>query len=222
MTPRWEPIFDKALPPIYRQDQPTRSLFYAPGWLVVVPVGMSSEFQAVLKDPAYAQWPEALELRRQAVEAQTTWESLRTAVFAPVCLTLYLNNACNLNCVYCFSQSSRSARTHLSLDAIRAATELVAQNRRVEKRPMTVVFHGGGEPTLNYELIKQSLDVVQGIAAAQNVDLFRYISTNGVLSQARGSDLASRFDLIGISCDGSPVIQTSQRPLQKQSKHRSS
>ncbi|MEO8355196.1 MAG: radical SAM protein [Chloroflexota bacterium] len=218
----WQPIFDNAIHPIYRQDQLNRSLFYAPGWLVIVPSGMASDFQATIKDSARADWPEAVELRRRAVEAQETWEGLRTAAFTPLCLTLYLNNTCNLNCVYCFSRSSRSRREPLSLEAIRAAAEIVAQNCSADQKPMTVVFHGGGEPTLNYALIEQALDALEGMATDYNLDLFRYIATNGVLSVARACGLASRFDLIGLSCDGLPGIQNFQRPLQKDSKHTSS
>lgn len=222
MKPAWQPIFENAILPVYRQDQVSRSLFYAPGWLVLVPVRMASAFEAAIRDPARAGWPEATELKHRALEAQKRWKSLRTAAFAPVCLTLYLNNTCNLNCVYCFSQPSRGEREILSLDAIQAAAEIVAQNCFAQHKSMTVVFHGGGEPTLNYDRIMESLNVLEHIAADHNLDLFRYIATNGVLSSGRAADLSGRFDLIGLSCDGPPVIQDRQRPLQNGNRHTSS
>ena len=222
MNSIWQPIFDKAMPPVYRQDEAGRSLFYAPGLLVVVPATIASNFQAAITNPECGSWPEAIELRRQAVEAQKAWESLQTTAFAPVCLTLYLNNVCNLNCVYCFSKPYRSARTRLSLDMICAAAEIVAANCRTHRRPLTVVFHGGGEPTLDYEVIRQALSALNGIAARYSLELFRYIATNAVMPPARAYDLATRFDLIGLSCDGPPEIQNLQRPLHKQNKHISS
>jgi uncharacterized protein len=218
----WQPVFDKALPPIYRQDQPERSLFYAPGWLVVVPPALAAEFAAEANDPARARWPEAVELRNRAVAAQKTWEGLQTSAFAPVCLTLYLNNDCNLKCVYCFSKPYRRRGSRLSLEAIRLAAEIVAENCRVQQRPFTVAFHGGGEPTLDHDLISQSAEALEEIADRYNLDLFRYIATNGILSRARASRLARDFDLIGLSCDGPPDIQNRQRPFQKENQHVSS
>jgi uncharacterized protein len=183
---------------------------------------MASSFQATLNEPIPAAWPEALELKRHALEAQETWESMRTDGFTPLCLTLYLNNTCNLNCRYCFSRPSRSDRERLSPSAIRAAAELVARNCQAQQTIMTVVFHGGGEPTLDYDLIMQALEILKEIATKYRLDLFRYIATNGILAPARAAELAGRFDLVGLSCDGPPMIQDGQRPLRNGSRYASS
>ena len=211
----WQPVFDRASLPIYRQDRTDRSLFYTPGFLAILPAGLADGFQAQLIDSSAVAWPGATELRQQASQVQIAWDAMKRNPFAPLCLTLYLSNSCNLNCGYCFSQPYHSNRTCLSLEAICAAAEIVARNCAAQGKPLTVVFHGGGEPTLEYDFMLQTLDALEGIAANYNLDLFRYMATNGVMVKSRAYDLAQRFDLIGLSCDGPDDIQNTQRPLRK-------
>lgn len=213
----WQPVFDRASLPIYRQDRTDRSLFYTPGFLAILPAGLADGFQAQLIDSSPVAWPGAAELRQHASQAQKAWDAMKSNPFTPLCLTLYLSNSCNLKCEYCFSQPYRSNCTSLSLEVICAAAEIVARNCAAQGEPLTVVFHGGGEPTLEYDFMLQALGALEGIATNYNLDLFRYIATNGVMTQARANDLARRFDLIGLSCDGPDDIQNTQRPLRKKS-----
>lgn len=218
MTLDWQPVFDGANPPIYRQNEPDRSLFYTPGWLAVLPRRLADEFQTQILDPNSPSWPQAAEMVQRAIQAQGAWETMKTDPFTPLCLTLYLNNSCNLDCLYCFSQSYRDSRKRLSLDAIQGAAEIVARYCSAQGKPLTVAFHGGGEPSLEYNFILQALSALETIADSYNLDLFRYISTNGVMSPSRASNLVQRFDLIGLSCDGPEDIQNHQRPLRKSSR----
>ena len=96
MTWVWQPVFDKATPPINRQDQAGRSLFYAPGELAVVPAKMIDDFQAALDTPGQANLPQGVQLMQRAREAKKTWDAMKIGPFIPLCLTLYLNNTCNL------------------------------------------------------------------------------------------------------------------------------
>ena len=209
----WTPLFKHADPPIFRRDERDRTLFYAPGWIAVAPRDLTEDFHSALLDSTRTDWPEVANLIRRAADAQRAWSQLHTDPFAPLCLTLYLSNDCNLNCTYCFSQPHRASPTRLSLETIRAAAELVAENCRVRGAPFTVVFHGGGEPTLEYGLINQALEIIENLAAQKSQSIFRYIATNGVMSALRASALARRFDLIGLSCDGLEDIQNRLRPI---------
>ena len=101
----------------------------------------------------------------------------------------------------------------LSISAIQTAAKIVAANCAHHSQPFTVVFHGGGEPVLSWELIDQVQPFLKALAAQKGIPLFRYIATNGVMSAERARWLARSFDLIGLSCDGSPEIQREQRPM---------
>lgn len=76
----------------------------------------------------------------------------------------------------------------------------------------TCVFHGGGEPTLDRSRADAALDVLGAVAWNQGVRLWTYIATNGVMPEERARWVAARFDLVGLSCDGSPDVQERQRP----------
>jgi uncharacterized protein len=198
---------------IFRQDQAAFSLFYAPGYLVVVDKERVASFENSLSRSESSKWPAGDELRRHAFLAEQAWLVTQTRHFAPVCLTLYLNNECNLNCIYCYADPSPHAGARLSLTAVRTAAEVVIKNCVARQYPFTVVFHGGGEPSLNRRLADRILDELELVAAQNNIPIFRYIATNGVMSAAKAAWMAASFDLIGISCDGPESIQAYQRPL---------
>jgi uncharacterized protein len=203
-------------------DQPRRSLFYAPGWLVAVPLEQTAAFMEALHSASQGEGQQADELHQHASQAQRHWTELHTRPFQPLCLTLYLNDTCNLNCSYCFSAPSLRAPVHLSLEAIQAAAGIVAGNCQASQKPFTVVFHGGGEPTLEHALIFQTLGWLEQLAARSGLPLFCYLATNGVMSASLAERLAARFDLFGLSCDGASDIQELQRPLRKPGPHSSS
>lgn len=214
MTPSWLlPFRSIENAAFFRQDLPAYALFYAPGYLTVVAPEKADAFERNLAAPGSDGEAAIIKLRRHAAAAQSAWAESATRPFAPVCLTLYLSNECNLNCIYCYSTAGTRPAPRLALDDVGAAAQVVAENCRARRRPFTVVFHGGGEPTLHRRLADKILDLLAEVAAAHDLPLFRYIATNGVLSPAKVAWLAGRFDLVGLSCDGPDAIQSRQRPL---------
>ena len=197
---------------IFRQEHLTYSLFYTPGYLVVVPAPEATRFTASLLD-AQLTHPEALNLYQQAQTVRRRWDALQTTPFAPVCLTFYLHNQCNLFCPYCYAKPSPLSSPRLNLRTIRDAAALVAANCQHQASGMTLVCHGGGEPALDQPYLAQVLHEVEAVAQQAHVPLFRYLATNGVFPSATARFLAEKFDLLGLSCDGPPDIQARQRPL---------
>lgn len=199
--------------PLFRADHPAYALFYAPGYLVVATTDYADTLAQQLGDFTADRHPAATALRRWAAQAQAARAALFTQLFAPVCLTLYLHNACQLQCNYCYADPTPRPAQRLSLPTIRAAARLVMANCRAQGRPFTLVCHGGGEPTLDRPLLARVLAELAQLATAYDLPTFRYVATNGVLSAAAARWLAQQFDLIGLSCDGPPAVQNGQRPL---------
>ncbi len=198
--------------PIFEAFHTGYALFYTPGALAVVPGEFTTEFKLGLgKDESPI--PACDSLRQFAIQAQTAWDDLHSAPFAPVCLTVYLSDSCKLNCAYCYAQPSSRARARLSLSSIREAATIVAKNCQSAGLPMTLVFHGGGEPTDNMTNLSRALKTVEEVAQAYHLEMMRYIATNGVLEPQDASWLAHNFDRVGISCDGPEDIQGLQRPI---------
>lgn len=198
--------------PVFYAEGAEYSLYYTPGYLVIVPPHLATAFAGDLFNPQPA-LREALTVRQWADQAVQTWQNIQSEPFAPVCLTVYLHHECQLRCAYCYAAASPHPSPRLSLKAVHAAAHLVAQNCAHQHRPMTLVCHGGGEPTLNLPYLLQVVDEVERVAAAFHLPLFRYLATNGVMSSSTAQTITRRFDLIGLSCDGPEAIQTAQRPL---------
>lgn len=220
--------------PVFRRDGAEYAMFYAPGYLCVVGLPDADRFETTIPPPAMpppgggpveamaSGTPAAPELGQGEAWGAELWRRAELAVaearrwqeepFSPECLTLYMNNECNLGCVYCHTDPSPGSQPRLELDVVAAAAEVVAEHCRRRGRPFYGVFHGGGEPTLHRERVERALSLLDTAASAHGVELFRYVATNGVMSERKAAWLARHFDLVGLSCDGPPEIQNRQRP----------
>jgi sulfatase maturation enzyme AslB (radical SAM superfamily) len=220
--------------PIFRWDCAEYVMFYAPGCLCVVGSPDAAWFEDTILPPdaplpeqgvgtvtasepnvtpeqgAGVDW--GAELCHRAELADVEARRQQEEPFRPECLTLYMNNECNLGCVYCHTDPSPGPALRLEMQAIAAAAEVVAENCRQKGRPFYGVFHGGGEPTLHRGRVEQALSLLARVASAHGVELFRYVATNGVMSEEKAAWLARHFDLVGLSCDGPAEIQNNQRP----------
>ena len=163
--------------------------------------------------------------QKLAKAAQQNWIAKTTASFRPECLTLYLSNLCNLGCKYCFAANIDGSRMPLeknnalnplfpilNIEQVKAAAQIVAKNCSDKKLDFKLVIHGGGEPTLHWNLLKEIVHVTKAIAKAHNIGWWGYIATNGIFPAEHAKWLALNFDLIGLSVDGPPDIQNKYRP----------
>jgi sulfatase maturation enzyme AslB (radical SAM superfamily) len=225
--------------PVFRQDCAEYAMFYAPGCLCVVNLPDAERFETTIaprKNPLESEPSARPEFVLSRGEGQSRrkeqnqdvdwgaelWHRAELAVaeasrwqeepFSPECLTLYMNNECNLSCVYCHTDPSPKPVARLELEAIAAAAEVVAENCRGKGRPFSAVFHGGGEPILHRQRVDRAMAQLEAVASAHDVEPFRYVATNGVMSEEKANWLARCFDLVGLSCDGPTDIQNHQRP----------
>ena len=179
--------------PAFRLERGGARVYYAPGCVATGP----SE-----------------ELLRCAGEAQAAWQRLAEAPFAPECLTIYLNNRCNLACGYCYAAAGRGdGAPVIDESAALGAAKLVARSCARKGRRFHLVLHGGGEPTLDWEAVVRLVEGTRAIAAEAGVAWFGFLATNGAIAQERAAWLGRELDLVEISCDGPPDIQDRQRPL---------
>jgi len=89
----------------------------------------------------------------------------------------------------------------------------VALSCRKKGVPFRLVVHGGGEPTLHWQLLKQVVRETRKTASQAGVRWLGHIATNGIISREQASWLSRHFDTIGISHDGTAAIQNRQRPV---------
>lgn len=198
--------------PVFRQDRPEISLFYAPGYLAVTAPEQAEEMVDQIETAAPS-LPEAMRLQDHARRATKKWnQQFAPKTFQPLCLTLYTSQLCNLKCSYCFSQADLHPESDLDLAFIHQAAEEVAANCKQAGVPLTLVIHGGGEPTMDARL-PEIVAAVDETAAGYSIGTFKYLATNGVMPEETARWMVQAFDQIGLSCDGPPDIQADHRPL---------
>ncbi len=199
--------------PVFRLDRFNDTIFYAPGYVGLVPLSQADQFETMIATSDSSSLAGlGRRLQKQATAAMATRQRWQTASFRPECLTLYLSNQCNLCCSYCYANATPVPTLNLELNVIRAAARLVAESCHQKNCPFTLVLHGGGEPTLDKDLVEQVLRIHDEVARECQVSTFRYIATNGVMPADKARWLAQCFDRVGLSCDGPADIQNQQRP----------
>ena len=130
----------------------------------------------------------------------------------PTSATIFLTTDCNLRCIYCYA----SAGTHkdtMSKDQVKKIIDKLVENAKKAKRNrIHITFHGGGEPTYKWDLLKWSVEYAQKVSKENNLKLSTSISTNLFLSESQLKWLAKNINSIQISFDGYEDVQNYQRP----------
>ena len=204
--------------PIFAVSEEGRTIAYTPGHLALVNQSELAQLQSAWQEtganPPSSLAPRAVWLEARAQEAVAAWKGKTEQAFLPECLTLYLSNSCNLACSYCWSRKRRKRSTtlqSLSIDAIRPAAKLVADSCRAKGRAFQLVAHGGGEPTVLPDLLRDAVNLTRSIACKYGIGWQSYLATSGVVDEDQARWLAAHFDRISLSCDGPPDIQDLQR-----------
>ena len=129
--------------------------------------------------------------------------------YKPTGAVLFLNNQCNLKCVYCYADSNSFFPEKMDLETALQAIDIVSKNAAEKKlNYFEVSFHGGGEPTLNWEILEKSVIY----ARKKPVSPLISASTNGYLSCRKRLFIIDNFDGLSLSFDGPADIQNKQRP----------
>jgi len=121
-------------------------------------------------------------------------------------LSFFLTTKCNLKCIYCYSDKSHHANQTLDLDFAKYAIDLYI----AEDNFKHIRFFGAGEPTVEFELMKEITDYAQ---TKINHGLKVELQTNGVFDTTVRDWLKENLDIIWISVDGTPDLQDTCRPL---------
>lgn len=119
-------------------------------------------------------------------------------------LALFLTTSCNADCIYCYAKSELKP-IRMSFETAKKGITFVAK----KNEPLDLLFFGGGEPTLEFELMKKSKNYAERLC--KKISL--HIQSNGVFSEQVLDWLIENKANVTISCDGPPEIQDMQRPL---------
>ena len=132
--------------------------------------------------------------------------------FCPHEVTLFLTSRCNLRCRYCYAEAGRKS-IDMDWEPAQAAIDLVAKNAGLLGAPRFALgFHGGGEPTVAWELMTRCVDYAYQRAEAMGLEVEISAASNGLLSPEQCEYIVANFATLNISLDGPEDIQDSNRP----------
>lgn len=124
---------------------------------------------------------------------------------------LLLNEKCNFHCKYCYSAEGRS-KEELSIEQIYTSLDYFLSSERKAPQKRTIMFMGGGEPTMSWELVEKATAYAEKMADNQHIELKKELSTNGSILNQQMIDFYKEHNFeLQFSFDVIPDVQNAQR-----------
>lgn len=122
-------------------------------------------------------------------------------------LCLHVSHTCNLNCEYCFASQGKyhGERALMSFDVGKRAIDFLVENSGTRKNLEVDFF--GGEPLMNWDVVKQIVAYARSIEKEKNKNFRFTLTTNGVLIDDEVIDFANKeMHNVVLSLDGRKEI----------------
>ena len=122
-------------------------------------------------------------------------------------LCLHIAHCCNLNCSYCFASQGKyhGDRAMMSFEVGKQALDFLVKNSGT-RHNLEVDFFGG-EPLMNFDVVKQLVEYARSIEKAAGKNFRFTLTTNGVLIDDDVIDFANReMSNVVLSLDGRKEI----------------
>lgn len=154
------------------------------------------------------------EIRLLGLEGDSPIATYGSPSFEPTQVTLFLTSRCNLRCTYCYAETGSKPPVDIEPRAAERAIDFACSNAlEGGSRGITVGFHGGGEPTMNWRALVAMVAYARQRGEAEGLDVRTTMATNGVLSASKRRWILNNIDSLSLSWDGVPAVQDAQRPL---------
>ncbi|ACL18178.1 Radical SAM domain protein [Desulfitobacterium hafniense DCB-2] len=127
-------------------------------------------------------------------------------------LYLFLTQSCNLRCIYCYGDGGEygAGGSMDSATAKQAVDWLIAWSGNMKKIHLGFF---GGEPFINFPLMKATVDYAQSKAQEAHKEVAFYVTTNAtLLDDEKIAFIKEHQFSVQISFDGPKEIQDAQRP----------
>ena len=127
-------------------------------------------------------------------------------------LCLHIAHTCNLNCAYCFASQGKyhGERAVMSFEVGKRALDFLIENSG-SRRNLEVDFFGG-EPLMNFDVVKQLVAYARSIEKERNKNFRFTLTTNGLLVDDDVIEWANRECAnVVLSLDGRKEIHDAYR-----------
>ena len=127
-------------------------------------------------------------------------------------MILHLTHDCQLSCTYCYSGKRREGR--MSWEVAQHAIDLFFTQPWSSEGNYPEICFFGGEPLLEWELIKKCIEYAESKRASLNKQFLLSITTNGLaLDEKKAAYLQAKDCEIVLSFDGVQASQDAARPF---------
>ena len=132
--------------------------------------------------------------------------------YSPTSVTFLMTTRCNLKCVYCYAYNNFNE--NLSFSSAKITIDYLINNA-INKgaKEITIRFHGLGEPTQNFDVLKQIVEYTKSECNRLLLLANFHITSNGIMKDEHREYIQKNFDYITLSIDGTKKYQNVQRPL---------
>ena len=127
-------------------------------------------------------------------------------------LCLHIAHTCNLNCSYCFASQGKyhGERALMSYEVGKRALDFLIENSGT-RRNLEVDFFGG-EPLMNFDVVKQLVAYARSIEKERNKNFRFTLTTNGVLVDDDVIEFSNReMSNVVLSLDGRKEVHDRYR-----------
>ncbi len=127
-------------------------------------------------------------------------------------LCMHIAHTCNLNCSYCFASQGKyqGERAVMSFEVGKRALDFLIENSGSRKNLEVDFF--GGEPLMNFEVVKQLVEYARSIEKEKGKNFRFTLTTNGLLIDDDVIDFANKeMSNVVLSLDGRKEIHDRYR-----------
>ena len=127
-------------------------------------------------------------------------------------LCLHVAHTCNLNCSYCFASQGKyhGDRALMSFEVGKRALDFLIENSG-KRRNLEVDFFGG-EPLMNWDVVKQLVEYARSVEKEHNKNFRFTLTTNGILIDEDVIEFANKeMSNVVLSLDGRKEINDLKR-----------
>ena len=126
--------------------------------------------------------------------------------------TIWLTKNCNLKCRYCYEGQEKGKRKFAISDIATLISfidrEILESAESAEKKDKVIISFHGGEPLLEFQLMKYIISELDNVAAKRNISIVYEVTTNGNVNESEFLEyIRNRGDFrISVSLDGKKEI----------------
>ncbi len=147
------------------------------------------------------------------IEDETEFQAkkeIKECLYSFSSCTLILTTRCNLSCLYCYEKGNALKHQNMTEKTAFAAINYIIDWATKLNKIASISFFGG-EPTLNWIILKKATDYFKRKALENNCRGLTRITTNGCMTINKAKWLANNIDNITVSMDGYKEIHDWQR-----------